>query len=184
MRASPVITVEVTGYWLTLRSSGGLSRPMVHRLDWLPPNGATSVSARARMPASVNREAITRRGKNVMRYYAATAAPFNEVRRGPRSKEKSPAYPLCRRNQSEFNAPVRQLRRPPSSASRRCSHRSAIRRTSRSLIVRERLIEWLRLTQALHPRRNGLRKFSSLYDSREYRVSDIISLPWMTVSIG
>lgn len=27
MRASPVITVEVTGYWLTLRSSGGLPRP-------------------------------------------------------------------------------------------------------------------------------------------------------------
>jgi hypothetical protein len=50
MRASPVITVEVTGYWLTLRSSGGLPRLMVHRLDWLPRNGATSVlvSARAR----------------------------------------------------------------------------------------------------------------------------------------
>lgn len=33
------------------------------------------------MLASVNREAITRRGKNVMRYYAATAVPFNEVKR-------------------------------------------------------------------------------------------------------
>jgi len=108
MRASPVITVEVTGYWLTLRSSGGLPQPMVHRLDWLPPNGATSVSSY--MLTSVNRKAITRRGKNVMRYYAATAAPFNEMKRGLRAKGSHRLIP-CRRNQyNEFNALVRQLR--------------------------------------------------------------------------
>jgi len=132
MRASPVITVEVTGYWLTLRSSGGLPWPMVHRLDWLPHNGATSVSAREL--ASVNREAITRRGKNVMRYYATTAVPFNEVRRGPRAKGSRRLIP-CRRNQSdEFNVPVRQLRTSivlPSSANRRYSHRNTIRKTIR-----------------------------------------------------
>lgn len=103
MRASPVITVEVTGYWLTLRSSEGLPRPMVHRLDWLPPNGATSVSSYTL--TSVNRKAITRRGKNVMRYYAATAAPFNEMR--PRTESERESYSLS--SYSLSPKPIRRI---------------------------------------------------------------------------
>lgn len=87
MRTSPVITVEVTSYWLTLRSPGFTSRPTVHRLDWLPPNGATyqRKSTRERGGWACADQCKSRghyelRRKNVMRYYAATAVPFNEAR--------------------------------------------------------------------------------------------------------
>lgn len=76
-RASPVITVEVTGYWLTLLAhTGALPGSTVHPLDWLPSNMSVNMSTGwapewmwMNVLVGVNREAITSRGKNVMRYY-------------------------------------------------------------------------------------------------------------------
>lgn len=88
--------------WLLVNASvaGGLTQPTAHWPDWLPPNGATSTNGTdEHVLTSVNREAITRCSKNVMRYYAVTAVPFNEVRRELSERELLVDV-SCRQDQS------------------------------------------------------------------------------------
>jgi len=73
-----------------------------------------------RAPASVNREAITRRGKNVMRYYAATAVPFNKVTRERRRERRLPS-PAAETNPNFVHSRVPMARDCLLPRSLRCS---------------------------------------------------------------
>jgi hypothetical protein len=122
-----------------------------------------------------------------MRYYAATAAPFNEVRpRAEESRERKgvalfgppPLSPVAETNPANLMRLVRQL--PMTIVLPRLYdlvHTPSLPSEGQVLLIvcplarsryRSRFASLTRL-QALRPRRNGLRKFSFLYDSREYR---------------
>lgn len=121
-----------------------------------------------------------------MRYYAATAAPFNEVRRGPRAgREKGRVAglsPVAETNPMDLMRLCANcvyacvvLPRLLSTSMVLVVRFEGRSRCWSSLLVRSPLSSRFAFTQlqTLHPRRNCLRKFSFLYDSREYRVSDI-----------
>jgi len=143
-----------------------------------------------RAPASVNREAITRRGKNVMRYYAATAVPFNEAR--PERAERKeivvdarlPVSPKPIPTNSEYTARVHDCARASSFLICKLTVFATIVRETR----RDKLISLARLLGATfiesfsraYKRHNRgetvfCKNFHFFKDFQEHRVSDITS---------